>query len=74
MRIYGLVCTTVKGADVVDIRHQEDGVQVYYETREQAEREREFWQLRSYAQPRYGGEAEVYRIAVHDLAIGEDLD
>ena len=67
MEVYGLVARTVVDGEVVDVNHEENGQQVYYETMEQAEAELSFWQLRSFAVARYG-EVEIYRIEAIDVA------
>ncbi len=67
MLVYGLVARTVIDGEVVDVHHEENGQQVYYETKEQAEAELSFWQLRSFVVPRYG-EVEIYRIEAIDVA------
>lgn len=67
MLVYGLVVRTVVDGEVIDVCHEENGQQVYYETMEQAQAELSFWQLRSFAVARYG-EVEIYRIEAIDVA------
>lgn len=67
MEVYGLVIRVVVDGEVVDVCHEENGQQVYYETMEQARAELSFWQMRSFVIPRYG-EMEIYRIEAMDVA------
>ena len=67
MEVYGLVARTVVDGEVIDVHHEENGQEVYYETVEQAMQELSFWQLRSFVMPRYG-EVEIWRIEAIDVA------
>lgn len=66
MIVYGLVVRVTREGATVEVKHTENDVEVYYETREQADEEQTYWQTRSYHAPRYG-ELEIYRVAQYDI-------